>query len=56
MSSTGSSHGRGGDAYGVFSNTGSTGGGVAMNFDSQSGLPASTWRPKGRNWTRQQKN
>jgi len=56
MSTTGSSVGRAGDSYGAYANTGSAGGGVAMNFNSQSGLPASSWRPKGRNWTRQQKN
>ena len=60
MSTTGSSVGEGGDSYGTFQNTGSTGGGQQMGggggFPSEETSPPSTWRPKGRNWTRQQKN
>jgi hypothetical protein len=56
MSSTGSSHGRGGDAYGVFSNTGSTGGNEAHTHpNSIANGTVSGWRPKGRNFTLQEK-
>jgi hypothetical protein len=57
MSSTGSSHGESGDSYGVFSNTGNTGGGQQHTHPNSAvnGTVAS-WRPRGRNWTRQQRN
>ena len=62
MSSTGSSHGRGGDSYGVYGATGYAGSSQQMGYPNPNGIPtelgspSSSWRPKGRNWTRQQKN
>lgn len=56
MSSTGSSHGRGGDSYGVHSTTGYTGGsGGHTHPDSVDNGTVAGWRPLGRNFTRQQK-
>jgi len=57
MSSTGSSHGEGGDSYGVYGRTGNEGGGGSHNHGNvYSNGTVSTWRPLGLNFTRQQKN
>jgi len=57
MSSTGSSHGESGDSYGVHSVTGNAGGGGSHNHGNvYSNGTVSTWRPEGRNFTRQSKN
>ena len=56
MSSTGSTHGESGDSYGVHAVTGNTGGGQAHNHgNTGSNTTPSSWRPRGRNFTRQQK-
>jgi len=55
MSNTGSSHGHGGDSYGIYPTTGYAGGSQQMSFNSQSGLTPASWRPKGRNFTLQEK-
>ena len=56
MSSTGSSHGEGGDSYGVHTSTGNTGGGGGHRHGIPSSSGGSSWRPLGYNVTRQSKN
>ena len=55
MSSTGSSHGRAGDSYGVHGLTGIRGGGDPHNHGNTYNSTGDTWRPKGRNFTLQEK-
>jgi hypothetical protein len=57
MSTTGSNVGESGDSYGVFSNTGSTGGGNPHTHPNALGnATVAGWRPSGRVWTKQRKN
>ena len=57
MTQTGSNIGDPGNAYGSMAETGSTGGGSGHNHgNTGNSSTASSWRPKGRNWTRQQRN
>ena len=56
MSSTGSSHGRGGDSYGVYARTGGEGGNQPHNHGNvYDNGTVSTWRPSGYNVARQVK-
>lgn len=55
MSSTGSSHGESGDSYGVHGTTGYRGGDQPHNHGNTYNVTGNSWRPKGRNFTRQQK-
>lgn len=55
MSSTGSSHGKGGDSYGIHGVTGYRGGGLAHNHGLTYTSSDDGWRPKGRNFTLQTK-
>lgn len=57
MGSHGNTHGEGGDAYGVALYTGYAGGGAAHSHQNTfSASTPNTWRPKGRNFTLQQRN
>jgi hypothetical protein len=55
MSSTGSTHGEGGDSYGVHGTTGLRGGDQPHNHGNTENATGSSWRPKGKNYTRQTK-
>jgi len=55
MSSTGSSHGRGGDSYGVHGLTGLRGGDQPHNHGNTYNVTGNSWRPYGKNFTRQEK-
>ena len=57
MGSHGNTHGEGGDAYGVALYTGYAGGGAAHTHgNTAAGGTPSSWRPKGQNFTLQQRN
>jgi hypothetical protein len=57
MGSGGNTHGEGGDSYGTRPYTGYAGGGAAHSHgNTYAGGGGSTWRPKGQNFTLQQRN